>query len=514
MPFVIVVVAFRPRQVFERSVLKTQLVKPVERLRREQEDHPESAHPGSRHQVPHDRRADSRLAVVRRNGNRCDFRRVVLERVERPATVNHVVDRIHDIVRKLFRNGFLRSRNEISLGDVVLHNPKDIRDIVRRRRADARILVRIDHRSVAAAREHFLQDASLRFAADEVHALRAGLAGGNGVFQIIDLRKIQPVRIQVQNFLRLLDIQCGNFAVVRHVQIPRIRSGQKAVGPDAVFASDEEELPDRQILAKFHRKFRTRNVVGVTNLVPTDRRDDGDVILRKQMLDDVLLDPLNPTGSHVIDAIDNSKAPSRYPVSLHSVAAARRQMAHNALGRSERRLFDQGQRFFARQAHAVLEFRNDFPRGKLPIDALPRPGNNQNLDPDFVQERNVPNQYGKQRMFHQAVFDFQHKKLSFEPGDVAEDFANESRDLDILHVQMVKTVAHAKKYSYHRLFFNHSSIKERSSRVLTVRGVDASSSFFFFKILFCNFVKQKKAIFLVHFLMRYEECLSKYYGLS
>ena len=83
-------------------------------------------------------------------------------------------------------------------------------------------------------------------------------------------------------------------------------------------------------------------------------------------------------------------------------------------------------------------------------------------------------------MFHQAVFDFQHKELPLESGDVAENFADESRDFDILHVQMVKTVAHAKKYSYHSLFFNNSSLKERSSRVLTVRVVDASSSFFLF----------------------------------
>ena len=100
--FAIVMFTFRLRQIFQRTVPESQLIEPVERLRCKQECHPVATHPSGCNQVAHNCRADSRLAIIRRYRNRCDFRRIIFKRMKCSATVNRIVYCINDIIRQFF----------------------------------------------------------------------------------------------------------------------------------------------------------------------------------------------------------------------------------------------------------------------------------------------------------------------------------------------------------------------------------------------------------------------------
>lgn len=99
-------------------------------------------------------------------------------------------------------------RDEVPLRDVILHDPQNIRmsSIAAGRMLEYWFAYTI---AVAAAGEHFLKHASLSFAAaDEVHGGSRPPCRPDGVQQVIDLRIIQFLRIQVQDFLSLVDVQC------------------------------------------------------------------------------------------------------------------------------------------------------------------------------------------------------------------------------------------------------------------------------------------------------------------
>ena len=443
----IVMLALALWQLFDSAVFKSELVEPIESLCRKQEQLLVTLHASKRNQVTHNRFADARLAVVRTDSNASDFGHAVFERVERTAAMDAIVNAVDNIIIKLFRNGILRTRHEIALRNVVLHDAEDIRDVFDCRRTNAGVLVSIHHGSVTAGREHFLQHTALKFTAQQMHTVRASFACMNGVHQVIHLRKVEHIGIEFQKFLRLVHIHCRNKPVVRRFQVFRILACHKTFELDAAFTSNKEQLPDFKVLAKFSSKFRTRNVVGATNLVPANRRDNRHKLLVHELFQEVALDALDAAGAHVIDTVNHAHAARQNPVALDAAEAARREVAHDALSHSQRRLLHKRERLFVRESYAVMKFRLKVPGLELSVDAISRTRHDNDANARLVQKGDITHQHGEHRMVHQAVVNLQDEKLALEPIHVAKHFPDESGHFEVLRIKIGRCVIHVLKSS-------------------------------------------------------------------
>ena len=440
-------VAFALRQILDRPIFKTELVEPIKCLRCKQEQSLIAFHLAKRNQVTHNRFANARLAVVRADRNARHFGHVVFERMQRTATVDAVVDAIHNIIAQLLGNGILRTRHQVALRDVILHNAQDIRDVFDVRRTDARILVRIHHRPVTAGREHFLQHAALEFTAQQMHAVRPRLASMDCIHQVIHLRKSEHVRVEFQKFLRLIDIHCRNQPVVRRLQVLRILAGHKPFELDAALATDKKQLADLQVLAEFRGKFRTRNIVGMPNLVPANRRNNRHKPFIHELLQQVALDAFDASGTHVVDAVNHAHAACQNPVALDAAEPACREVAHDALRNTQRCLLDKRQSLFARKPYAVAKFRFEIPRLELSVDAVSRARHNDNADTRLVQKGDIAHQHREHRMVHQAIVNLQDKQLALEPVHIAKHFPDEPGHFEVLRIKIRRCVTHELKSS-------------------------------------------------------------------
>ena len=333
---------------------------------------------------------------------------------------------------ELFGNAVLGTRHQESLVDVVLHNPQDIRDVFHGCRANARVLVRIHHGTVTACAEHFLQHATLVFTTQQVDTVRTRLAGMDGVHQVVHLRKVQDIGIEFQKFLRLVHVQSRNHARLGGFQVLGVLAGHKPLELDTVLVTDEEQLAHLHVLADFGRKFGGADVVGVPELVPADRRNDGHELLVQKLVEDVALDAFDPARPHVVHAVDDAEAPRQYPVALDTAEAARREVAHDALGNAQRRLLDKGQCFFARKPHAVVELGFDFPSLELRVDTLARTRHDNDADTRLVQQGDISHEHREQGVVHQAVVNLQNEELALEPVHVTEDFPDEPGDFEVM----------------------------------------------------------------------------------
>ena len=225
-------------------------------------------------------------------------------------------------------------------------------------------------------------------------------AGVNGILEVVLLGKVQFFGIKFQKFLSLVHVHGRNHSAIRGFQVLGVIARNKALELDAVFASDKEQLAHLQVLAKFSCKFSAANVVGMAQFVPANRRNDRHKLFCQKLFKDVPLDPLNPARAHIVYAIDNTKAPGQNPVSLYSAEAASRQVAHNPLSNTQRRLLDKGQGLFTGKPHATLELGLDFPSFQLGVDAVAGPRHYDNANARLVQKRNVPHKHGEQRVVH------------------------------------------------------------------------------------------------------------------
>ena len=114
----------------------------------------------------------------------------------------------------------------------------------------------------------------------------------------------------------------------------------------------------------------------MADFIPSDGWNDRNVILGKQMFQNIFFNPFNASCPHIIYAIDNSHATSGDPIPLHAMAAASSQMTHNALSSTKGSLFYQRKSLFAGQPNTAVKFGIDFPRLELAINTFPRPGDN------------------------------------------------------------------------------------------------------------------------------------------
>lgn len=331
----IVVFALALGQFIDGAVLESELVEPIQRLCRKQEQFLVAFHAADRDEVAHNRVADSGLAIVRADCDARDFGHAVFEFMQRAAAVDAVINAIDNVILEFFGDAFLRSRHKESFVDVVLHDAQDIGNVFHVRGPNTGVLVRVHHGAVAPCAEHFLQKASLEFTRKQMHAVRARLAGVDGVHQIIHLRKSERVGIEFQKFLRLVHVHCGDEPVVGGFEVLGVLAGHKSAKLDAVLVSDKEEFPDFHVLAEFRRKFRRADIVGMPNLVPANRRNDRHEFFVHQLFQDVALDAFDFTGAHVVDAVDHTEAPRQDPVALDAGKSARREVAHDALGNAQ-----------------------------------------------------------------------------------------------------------------------------------------------------------------------------------
>ena len=400
--------------------------------------------------MPHDGVADARLAVVRAHGNASDFGHAVFEGVQGATSVNAVVDAVDDVILKLLGNAFLRARHQVALRDVVLHDPEDIRDVLDVRRPDTRVLVRVHHGTVTPRAEDFLQHTALELTAQQVNAVRTRLAGMDGVHQVVHLRKVQDIGIEFQKFLRLVHVQSRNHARLGGFQVLGVLAGHKPLELDTVLVTDEEQLAHLHVLADFGRKFGGADVVGVPELVPADRRNDGHELLVQKLVEDVALDAFDPARPHVVHAVNDAEAPRQHPVTLDTAQAARREVAHDALGNAQRRLLDKGQCFFARKPHAVVELGFDFPSLELRVDTLARTRHDNDADTRLVQQGDISHEHREQGVVHQAVVNLQNEELALEPVHVTEDFPDESGDFEVLRVEIRRRLVHSTKLNKKR----------------------------------------------------------------
>ena len=171
-------------------------------------------------------------------------------------------------------------------------------------------------------------------------------------------------------------------------------------------------------------------------LVPANRRNDGHELLVQKLLEDVALDPFNPARPHVVHAVDDAEAPRQHPVALDAAEPARRKVAHDALGNTQRRLLDKGQGFFARKPHAVMEPGLDFPGLELRVDTLARTRHDNDADTRLVQQGDISHEHREQGVVHEAVVNLQDEELALEPVHVAEDFPDEPGDFEVLRVEI------------------------------------------------------------------------------
>lgn len=331
----IVVFALALGQFIDGAVLESELVEPIQRLCRKQEQFLVAFHAADRDEVAHNRVADSGLAIVRADRDACNFGHAVFEFVKRAAAVDAVIDAIDNVILEFFGDAFLRSRHKESFVDVVLHDAQDIGDVFHVRGPNTGVLVRVHHGAVAPCAEHFLQKAPLEFTGKQMYAVRARLASVDGVHQIIHLRKSERVGIEFQKFLRLVHVHCGDEPVVGGFEVLGVLTGHKSAKLDAVLVTDEEKLANLQVLAKFSRKFRTADVVGVSNLVPADGGYDGHEFFVHQLFQEIALDAFNLSRAHVVHAVDHAEAPRQDPVALDAGKSARSEVAHDALGNAQ-----------------------------------------------------------------------------------------------------------------------------------------------------------------------------------
>ena len=165
----------------------------------------------------------------------------------------------------------------------------------------------------------------------------------------------------------------------------RILARYKTFELDTAFASDKEEFPDLEVLAKFCRQFCTRNVVGVSNLVPANRRDDRHELLVHELFEQVALDTLDAAGTHVVDTVNHTHAAGQNPVALNATEAACREVAHDALRHTQGSLFHKRERFFVRESYAVMKFRLKVPGLELSVDAISRARHDNDSDTRLMQ---------------------------------------------------------------------------------------------------------------------------------
>ena len=158
-------VALALGQILDRTILESEVVEPVKRLRGQQEQLTVAFHAPDRNQVPHDGIANARLAVVRTHRDARDLGHPVFELVQGAATVNAVVDAVHHVVLELFGNTLLGPGHQVTLRDVVLHNPQNIGNVFHVGRPDTRILVGVHHGTITPGTKYFLQHTALELAA-------------------------------------------------------------------------------------------------------------------------------------------------------------------------------------------------------------------------------------------------------------------------------------------------------------------------------------------------------------
>ena len=418
------------------------MVEPVERLRGQQEQSLVALHAAHGNQVTHNGIANARLAVVRSHRNARHFGHSVFEFVQGTTTVNAVVDAIDNIITQLFGNAFLCTRHQVTLVDVVLHNSQNIRNVFHVCRPDTGVLVGVHHGTVTASAENFLQHATLEFTAQKVNTVRTCFAGMNGVHQVIHLRKVKLVGIEFQQFLCLVHVHSRDNPGFRRFQVLGVLACHQAFQLDTVLVTDKEQLAHLHVLAKFSRNLSRTDVVGMTQLIPANRRNNRHELFVQKLFQNVALDTFDTAGTHVVDTVDYTHAAGQHPVALNAAQTARRQVTHDMLGNTQRGLLNMGQSFFAGQAHTGMEGRFQFPRLELGIDTVARTRHNDNADTRLVQDGDIAHQHRKKGMTHQVILDFQHKQLALEAFHVAEHFANKTGNLKMLRIKVRRRVVH------------------------------------------------------------------------
>ena len=288
-----------------------------------------------------------------------------------------------------------------------------------------------------------MQHAALEFTAQQVNTVRSRFARPNGIHQVIHLRKVKLVGIEFQQFLGLVHVHSRNNARIRGFQVLGVPAGHKAFELDTVLVTDEEELTHLHIFAKFGRQFSRTDIVGVSELVPANRRNNRHELFFQKLFQDIALDTFDTAGAHVVDTVDNAHATSQHPVTLNAPQAACRKVAHDMLCNAERSLLDVGQGLFAGKTHAGMERGFQFPRLELGIDAVTRTRHDNNADTRLVQKRNVAHKHREKGVTHQVILDFQHKQLALEAFHIAEHFANKTGNFKMLRIKVRRCVIHS-----------------------------------------------------------------------
>ena len=291
-----------------------------------------------------------------------------------------------------------------------------------------------------------MQHTALEFTAQQVDTVRARLASMDGVHQVVHLRKVQHVGIELQQFLCLVHVQSRNHARLGGFQILGVLARHEPLELDTVLVTDEEQLAHLHVLADFGRKFGGADVVRMPELVPANRRNDRHKLFVQKLVEDITLNPFDPARPHVVHTVNDAEAPRQHPVALDTAEAARREVAHDALGNAQRRLLDQGQGLFAGKPHAIVELGLDFPSLELCVDTLARPGHDNDADTRLVQQGDISHEHREQGVVHQAVVNLQDEELALEPVHVTEDFPDEPGDFEVLRVKIRRRLVHAYKH--------------------------------------------------------------------